>query len=192
MAPELLNRKTTNPYHIEKSQDVWSFGIVLYVLCLDIGNFKVYYSPTMCPRYAVLFADLPWEKAKPKDADFRLFCTLGGVSPRLHPFHFTSPPMMQFLRMVGCELSCRTRTLPLRTLTWAFGCQVLNIIPKHRPTMANCVDFFSRKIAFYVTDKSNLKISYGLKEVKEKPHKTKEWDFSTGKNWSFLSTFICS
>eukprot|EP00035_Acanthoeca_spectabilis_P022218 m.442608 g.442608 ORF g.442608 m.442608 type:complete len:367 (-) comp18828_c0_seq1:190-1290(-) len=137
MAPELLNRKTTNPYHIEKSQDVWSFGIVLY---------------------AVLFADLPWEKAKPKDADFRLFCTLGGVSPRLHPFHFTSPPMMQFLRMV------------------------LNIIPKHRPTMANCVDFFSRKIAFYVTDKSNLKISYGLKEVKEKPHKTKEWDFSTAQD----------
>mmetsp|Transcript_35329 Transcript_35329/g.92392 ORF Transcript_35329/g.92392 Transcript_35329/m.92392 type:complete len:364 (+) Transcript_35329:119-1210(+) len=135
MAPELLNRKTTNPYHIEKAQDVWSFGIVLY---------------------AVLFADLPWEKAKPKDADFRLFCTLGGVSPRLHPFHFTSAPMMQFLRMV------------------------LNIIPKHRPTMANCVDFFSRKIAFYVTDKSNLKISYGLKEIKEKVHKTKEWEFDTG------------
>eukprot|EP00038_Savillea_parva_P022779 m.38617 g.38617 ORF g.38617 m.38617 type:complete len:365 (+) comp5680_c0_seq1:141-1235(+) len=137
MAPELLNRKTTVPYHIEKAQDVWSFGIVLY---------------------AVLFADLPWEKAKPKDADFRLFCTLGGVSPRLHPFHFTSPPMMQFLRMV------------------------LNIIPKHRPTMANCVDFFSRKIAFYVTDKANLKISYGLKEVKEKVHKTKDWDFNTGHN----------
>lgn len=29
MAPELLNRKTANPYHIEKAQDVWSFGIVL-------------------------------------------------------------------------------------------------------------------------------------------------------------------
>lgn len=135
MAPELLNRKTVNPYSIEKSQDVWSFGIVLY---------------------AVLFADLPWEKAKPKDADFRLFCTLGGVSPRLHPFHFTSPPMMQFLRMI------------------------LNIIPKHRPTMANCVDFFSRKISFYVADRASLKISYGLKEVKERVHKTKDWSMDTG------------
>lgn len=104
----------------------------------------------------MLFADLPWEKAKPKDADFRLFCTLGGVSSRLHPFHYTSPPMMQFLRMV------------------------LNIIPKHRPSMANCADFFSRKIAFYVTDKSNLKIAYGLKEIKDRSHKTKEWEFNTG------------
>jgi hypothetical protein len=64
--------------------------------------------------------------------------------------------MMQFLRMV------------------------LNIIPKHRPTMANCVDFFSRKIAFYIADKSSLKISYGLKEVKEQVHKTKDWSIDTG------------
>lgn len=137
MAPELLNRRTANPYKIEKAQDVWSFGIVLY---------------------AVLFADLPWEKAKPRDQDFRLFCSKGGVSARLHPFHFTSAPMMQFLGMV------------------------LSIIPNHRPTMANCVDFFSRKYPFYVGDRASLNISYGLKEVKAPPSnmKTKEWNFDTG------------
>lgn len=121
MAPELVNRKHTIPYTIEEAQDVWSVGIVLY---------------------AVLFADLPWEKAKPRDKDFHLFCRKGGVSSRLHPFNVVSPPMRQFLSMV------------------------LNILPKQRPSMDAVVDFFSRKYAWYNGDKRSLKISYGLKEVK--------------------------
>lgn len=129
MAPELVNRKHTIPYTIEESQDVWSVGIVLY---------------------AVLFADLPWEKAKPRDKDFHLFCRKGGVSSRLHPFNVVSPPMRQFLSMV------------------------LNILPKQRPSMDAVVDFFSRKYAWYNGDKRSLKISYGLKEVKVPPRKVEQ------------------
>lgn len=53
MPPELLVEKSqfTN-YKVEKSQDVWSFGIVMY---------------------AVLFADLPWSRADRYDPDFSLY-----------------------------------------------------------------------------------------------------------------------
>lgn len=138
MAPELVNRKHTVPYSIEEAQDVWSVGVVLY---------------------AVLFADLPWEKAKPRDKDFHLFCRKGGVSSRLHPFNVVSPPMRQFLSMV------------------------LNILPKQRPSMAVVADFFSRKYAWYNGDKRSVKISYGLKEVKPQAQKVRpqEWNFDAGK-----------
>eukprot|EP00040_Diaphanoeca_grandis_P040125 m.261328 g.261328 ORF g.261328 m.261328 type:complete len:371 (-) comp41902_c0_seq1:645-1757(-) len=142
MAPELVNRKQSIPYRIEFAQDVWSIGIVLY---------------------AVLFADLPWEKAKPRDKDFHLFCRKGGVSSRLHPFNVVTPPMRQFLGML------------------------LNILPKHRPTMDQVVEFFDRKYAWYNGDKRSLKITYGLKEIKvdktrqEKQQQQEKWKFDAGK-----------
>lgn len=140
MAPELINRKHSIPYNIEFAQDVWSVGVVLY---------------------AVLFADLPWEKAKPRDKDFNLFCRKGGVTSRLHPFNYVSPPMRQFLGMI------------------------LNILPTQRPTMDQVKEFFSRKYTWFVADKSTLKISYGLKEVKaEKKVQAEKWKFDAEGNYA--------
>eukprot|EP00038_Savillea_parva_P009047 m.180849 g.180849 ORF g.180849 m.180849 type:complete len:344 (+) comp15120_c0_seq1:157-1188(+) len=124
MSPQLVNRKNNAiPYHLDTSQDVWSFGIVLY---------------------AVLFADLPWEKARPTDADFALFCRLGGVSPRVHPFQHVSAPMRKFFRLL------------------------LAFNPKKRPTMAQCVEFLKTSTPWYSTsDTKRASISFGMKENKK-------------------------
>ena len=107
MAPELVNRnEPSEPYTVETSQDVWSFGVVMY---------------------AVLFADLPWEKARPSDSDFNLFCSLGGVSSRLHPFQHVSAPMRRFMNML-----------------FSFN-------PKKRPTMVQCAEFLNSRVDWYVT-----------------------------------------
>ena len=79
MAPELLTRDRAVPYAVTPAIDVWAFAVILY---------------------AVLFADLPWEKAKPSDADFALFLKHNGVSSSLHPFSLLSKQMRALLR--GC------------------------------------------------------------------------------------------
>jgi serine/threonine protein kinase len=79
MAPELINRRSANPYQLTKAQDVWSFGIILY---------------------AMLFSDLPWNKCSLKDDDFKLFCQKGGVSSSLYPFNTAASPMRALLRGV--------------------------------------------------------------------------------------------
>jgi calcium-dependent protein kinase len=123
MSPQLVGRKNLQKsYTLEMSQDVWSFGIVLY---------------------AVLFADLPWEKARPSDQDFALFCNLGGVSSRIHPFQHVSSSMRKFFRMI-----------------FAFN-------PQKRPTMPQCVEFLNRSTQWY--SKSTMQrssISFGMKENK--------------------------
>lgn len=132
MAPELINRRSTNPYKIEPAQDVWAFGIVLY---------------------AVLFADLPWEKAKPRDKDFHLFCRKGGVSAKLHPFHFTSEPMRQFLA------------------------KLMHIVPKNRPSMEYVANWFDEGHHWFRAARASLDISYGLKEVPASS--SPKWDTSS-------------
>lgn len=77
MAPELMTKKSKKSiYSLQKEQDVWSMGIVLY---------------------AILFADLPWEKARESDPDFALFQAEGGVSRSLYPFNMLSRPMRALL-----------------------------------------------------------------------------------------------
>lgn len=124
MSPQLVNRKNLGaPYKLEFSQDVWSFGIVLY---------------------AVLFADLPWEKARPSDPDFTLFCSLGGVSSRIHPFQHVSTPMRQFFKML-----------------FSFN-------PKKRPSMTQCVEFLKTSTQWYAsTSLQRSSISFGMKENKD-------------------------
>ena len=146
MAPELINRRSSTPYTIETANDVWSLGIVLY---------------------AVLFADLPWEKAKPRDKDFHLFCRKGGVSAKLHPFHFTSPKMRTFLS------------------------RLLHIVPKNRPTMAEVATFFDdSKTPWFVAARQSLDISYGLKEAPAAPAPVQpQWDTeSVGSSRSSVSS----
>jgi serine/threonine protein kinase len=124
MAPELVNRtEPTEPYTVETSQDVWSFGVVMY---------------------AVLFADLPWEKARPSDTDFNLFCSLGGVSARLHPFQHVSAPMRRFMNML-----------------FSFN-------PAKRPSMVQCAEFLSSRVEWYSTSAvRRTSISFGMRENKE-------------------------
>ena len=73
MAPELFKHGANGTYTLLKSQDVWSFGIVLY---------------------AILFADLPWENAKDSDVEFAEF-TRTGVSG---PFHLLSTEMRSLMK----------------------------------------------------------------------------------------------
>ena len=72
MAPELLNRRSATPLQLAEAHDTWSVGIMLYAMC---------------------FADLPWEKAKVRDADFALFAAKGGVSQQLYPFSLLASPI---------------------------------------------------------------------------------------------------
>jgi hypothetical protein len=69
----------------------------------------------------MLFADLPWDNAKPKDADFRLLCTLGGASFRPHPLHYTSSPMTQLLPW----RTSSTMHRPLMANSW---CRLLKFV----------------------------------------------------------------
>mmetsp|Transcript_36654 Transcript_36654/g.96001 ORF Transcript_36654/g.96001 Transcript_36654/m.96001 type:complete len:335 (-) Transcript_36654:216-1220(-) len=121
MSPQLVNRRdTTRPYALEAAQDVWSYGVVLY---------------------AVLFADLPWEKARPADPDFKLFCELGGVSPRVHPFQHVSGAIRRFFKML-----------------FAFN-------PKKRPSMQQCAEFLKASTQWYrEVAMKRSSISFGMKE----------------------------
>ena len=120
MAPELINRKSTTPYHLREAHDVWAFGIVMY---------------------AILFADLPWEKARPRDDDFALYCTKGGVSSKLYPF---------------CTVTKPTRALLSKCLA---------IKASNRPSMERVVRFLQQDFPWYQGGKRTPITSYGLREV---------------------------
>jgi serine/threonine protein kinase len=120
MAPELVNRKSTTPYHLREAHDVWSFGIVMY---------------------AVLFSDLPWEKARPRDEDFKLFCKKGGVSSKLYPFNTVTSAMRALLR------------------------GVLAIKASSRPSMAAVIEHMGEGHAWYPNGKKQPITSYGMREI---------------------------
>jgi len=120
MAPELVNRKSTSPYHLREAHDVWSFGICMY---------------------AMLFADLPWEKARPRDDDFALYCNKGGVSSKLYPF---------------CTVTKPTRALMSKLLA---------IKASNRPAMERVVRFLQQGFPWYHGKRTPI-TSYGLREVK--------------------------
>ena len=79
MPPELLVGKSKHTdYSLEKAQDVWAFGIVMY---------------------AVLFADLPWCRADRDDADFALFA-LNGIREHMGPWCLLSMPLLKLYRQM--------------------------------------------------------------------------------------------
>ena len=120
MAPELINRRSTTPYQLQEAQDVWSFGIILY---------------------AILFSDLPWEKARLKDDDFKLFCKKGGVSSSLYPFNTVASPMRALLR------------------------GVLAIKASQRPTMTDVIEHMQTGHEWYTGGKKQAITSYGMRDL---------------------------
>jgi len=110
MAPELVQiRSKTATYKMTTASDVWGMGIVLY---------------------AVLFNDLPWEKATPKDADYTYTLEHGGVGAG--PKHFGSlSPGMKAL-MAG----------------------LLHPDPEQRIPMAELVEFLSESRPWFRTDEA--------------------------------------
>jgi len=124
MPPELINRVSASTYTINPAQDIWGFGVVMY---------------------AMLFSDLPWERARPRDPDFAFFCKKGGVSVRMHPFQYISPR--------------------LRTLVKS----ILAIVPKNRPSMGTIIEFIKKDTTqWFASDRTKLNIPYGLKNVHNK------------------------
>lgn len=89
MPPELLvGHSASGSYTLTKEQDVWAFGIVMY---------------------AVLFADLPWERADRDDGDFALFAEFG-IRAHIGPWCLLSSPMLTLYRkMVAIHPSRRTK-----------------------------------------------------------------------------------
>eukprot|EP00040_Diaphanoeca_grandis_P044665 m.13183 g.13183 ORF g.13183 m.13183 type:complete len:348 (-) comp9620_c0_seq1:56-1099(-) len=135
MPPELVNRRSADPYFIAPSQDTWGFGIVMY---------------------AMLFSDLPWEKAKPRDNDFAFFCKKGGVSVKMHPFQYISPRLRLLIK------------------------SMLAVLPKNRPSMKTVVEFVSKdKTPWFASDRTQLDIPYGLKNVHDKET---VWEYHFAKN----------
>jgi len=108
MAPELVEiRSKTATYKMTPSCDIWGMGIVLY---------------------AVLFNDLPWEKAVQKDEDYTYVVEHGGVVAG--PKHFGSlAPGMRAL-MAG----------------------MLHPDPAQRIPMAELVEFLSESRPWFATD----------------------------------------
>jgi len=79
MPPELLVGKSKfTDYTLEKAQDVWAFGIVMY---------------------AVLFADLPWSRADRDDPDFALFAE-NGIRDHIGPWCLLSSPLIKLYRQM--------------------------------------------------------------------------------------------
>lgn len=97
MAPELIKvRSRSAAYSVTKAQDVWSFGVVMY---------------------AVLFNDLPWEKASENDADYADMLHQGGIQRGLPQQEVLSVQMRKFM------------------------CGMLAVDPAERITMQEVADF---------------------------------------------------
>jgi serine/threonine protein kinase len=83
MAPELVRiRSKSARYHVHPSQDVWGMGIVIY---------------------AVLFNDLPWEKALLTDPDYKEVEESGGVASSVANFGSLSAAMRTLLAEMLCS-----------------------------------------------------------------------------------------
>jgi len=83
MAPELVSiRSKTARYQVHPTQDVWGMGIVIY---------------------AVLFNDLPWEKALMTDPDYREVEEHGGVMSSVGNFGLLSAAMQTLLAEMLCS-----------------------------------------------------------------------------------------
>lgn len=101
MAPEVIAAEARGEDRIvDPAVDVWAFGIVVY---------------------AVLFADLPWELACVRDADFTEFLSSGGVNSCAYPYSLLSTSMR---RMLG---------------------RLLAVDPTKRCTMKEAYEYFSSK-----------------------------------------------
>jgi serine/threonine protein kinase len=124
MAPELINRRSTTTYKITEAQDVWSFGVVLY---------------------AMLFSDLPWEKARLADDDFKLYCKKGGVSSSLYPFNTVASPMQALLR------------------------GVLAIKASQRPSMEAVIEHMKTGHAWYEGGEKKAVTSFGMRDLTPPP-----------------------
>lgn len=80
IAPELLDAQRAGRDTVAAfSADVWSFGIMLY---------------------AMLFEDLPWEIATPRDPDYLQFIKDGGVDPNVAPYSRLQPSICALLSMM--------------------------------------------------------------------------------------------
>ena len=120
MSPELVNRKSVDSYHLREAHDVWAFGIIMY---------------------AILFADLPWGKARLDDEDFALYCSKGGVSSKLYPF---------------CNVTKLMRALLSKCLA---------IKASSRPSMARVARFLQQDFSWHEGGQRKKITSYGLREA---------------------------
>ena len=118
MAPELINRSSSTEYKLKCGQDVWAFGIVLY---------------------AVLFQDLPWEKAKPSDEDFSKYWTKG--AKLLYPFNIVSHNMRTLLSSCIC------------------------INPKERSSMTEVVSYLKTMGNWFPEGNRKSITSYGIRDL---------------------------
>ena len=120
MAPELLSRRSATPLRLIEAHDTWSVGIMLY---------------------AMVFADLPWEKAKVRDEDFALFAKYGGVSKQLYPFSLLASPIATIL----------SQTLAIRA--------------EDRPSMAAVAHALKDKSSWYESGKRTPLEFYGIRDL---------------------------
>jgi serine/threonine protein kinase len=121
MAPELLSRRSTDPLVLAEAHDTWSFGIILY---------------------AMLFGDLPFERARAqKDADFTLFTKHGGVSKNVYPFSLLTDSMADLLG------------------------SVLSINAAERPTMVAVAEALKDKASWYANGERGELEFFGLTEL---------------------------
>lgn len=108
MAPELVCiRSSRTTYVLDTVYDIWSMGIVLY---------------------AIIFADLPWNKARLNNPDFFVFYKSGGVTVDLKPFHLLSRPMRKILK------------------------RMLALDPLNRCTMTDVSEFFRMELPWLKED----------------------------------------
>jgi len=130
MAPELVSIRTQfAEYTIETAQDVWAMGIVMY---------------------AVLFNDLPWERAIKKDPDYVHTLSHGGV--------------------IACQGNFSLLSPGLRTLLAG----MLAPLPENRVPMSDLVEFLSEPRAWFAAESggtSNLAPAT-LLELSESPDRS--------------------
>ena len=118
MGPELVNRSSSTPYKIRANQDTWSFGVLLY---------------------AILFQDLPWEKAKMRDGEFAKYCARG--VNLLYPFNLLTGGMRMLMS------------------------QIMSIHPQDRPSMVEVVQCL-RDMGDWFPGGQRVRVtSYGIRDL---------------------------